>query len=230
MPNGDDENNNSQNVDEETAENGQGNNDNNSSANDGDGQNSDEGHDSSITDDELDAITDPDELRKMLKTTKGQNSKLFARIQDSKGLKLDKKTGKWVPKNKPQQNNNQNNNNSNGGQQSNKNDLTQDEMFLIIEAKVPREDISLVRDYARMNKVSIEDALKAPLVTGMLSERAEERTTADATNTGPSRGGQRKPNAVELLKNAESKGEIPEDDAAVGDLVEARLQKRIGNK
>lgn len=199
---------------------GQGSND--SSADDGDIK---DGSDSSNDDGgvkNLDDITDPDELREMLKGTRSQNTKLFARIQDGKGFRLDKKTGKWVPKTTQVQ--------SKPNKSESSDQISSQDLYVLIEAKVPKEDISEVIDYSKLKGISVEEALKSNVVKSILSERGEERTTANATSTGPTRRGSTKVSAGELLKKASETGEVPESDEDMGNLVEARLAQRIGNK
>ena len=107
-----------------------------------------------------------------------------------------------------------------------KNDsISQTDMYALIKADVPQEDISEVTEYATLKKISIADALKTTFVKTLLSGKAEERKTAEATNTNGSRRGNAQVSEDTLLGNA-SKGELPESDSDLDRLVEARLNKK----
>ncbi len=183
------------------------------------GDNDNNGGVDNSNNDDIDAITDIDELREKFKIKDTSNKKLYARLQDAKGLKLDKITGKWVPKTtqKVVVKNKSSNNEDN---------LSTDDAYTLIQANVPKEDVSIVKEYAKLNNKTIEEALSASLIIGMLAERKEERTTANATSTSGVRRSNTKPNQSELLRTANEKGELPEDDQAMGDLVEARLAQK----
>lgn len=199
--------------------------DTDASADDDKGGDNDEGSDESGDQGNVDDVTDPDELKEKLKKSNDANKKLFARLQDSKSLKLDKATGKWVPKEKK--------NSQDQGKKKpapKKDELTTRDLYALMDAKVPKQDIEEVQDYAKLKGITIEEALETSFVKARLETLAEERQTADAANTGPSRGGSTKPSKSEIRKNAQEKGELPDDQGAIEDLVESRLQERIGNK
>lgn len=105
----------------------------------------------------------------------------------------------------------------------NKNELSQMDMLAIIRSNVPDEDIAEVTDYAKLKGMSVAEALKTPTVKAILSERAEVRQSASAASTGPTRRGTSKVSDETLIRNAE-KGVMPESDADIERLIEARLQ------
>jgi hypothetical protein len=109
-------------------------------------------------------------------------------------------------------------------------DLSTEDLYALVEAKVPQEDISEVKEYARFKKISIGEALKSSIVRTTLEENAEKRKTAGATNTGTARRGTSKVSGEYLLKRAEEKGELPESDADMDRLIEARLKRNAGSK
>lgn len=107
-----------------------------------------------------------------------------------------------------------------------KSDLSSSDLYALMNAKVPEEDISEVSDYAKLKKVSIAEALKASVVKTILAERAEERATATATATGAQRRTTSKVSDETVLENA-SKGQVPDDDDGIDRLTEARLNAKI---
>lgn len=107
-----------------------------------------------------------------------------------------------------------------------KNDsISQTDLYVLIKANVPQEDIDDVKEYAALKKITIAEALKSNVIKTLLTQKAEERTTAEATNTNASRRGNAKVSGDTLLSNA-SKGELPESDEDLDRLVEARLEKK----
>lgn len=105
-------------------------------------------------------------------------------------------------------------------------DLSPKDLYALMEKKVPKEDVDDVVQYAKFSKISVESALESDFVTRLLADKAEKRATARATNTGSSRRGAGKPSGQSLLNNAISKGEIPDDDAELDALIDARLEQK----
>lgn len=103
-------------------------------------------------------------------------------------------------------------------------ELSTQDLYALMQANVPQEDIDDVREYATLKKISIADAIKAPIVKSILNEKAEERTVASAANVGSSKRGSGKIPDDVLLSRA-SKGELPENDADLERLV--RLRKGL---
>jgi len=102
--------------------------------------------------------------------------------------------------------------------------LTSKDTIALINAKVHEEDIDEVVEYARFKKISIADALKSSVVRASLSERSEQRSTAEATNTGRTRGSARvSPEA--LLGKAQKTGEIPDNPAELSAMLESRYSR-----
>lgn len=101
-------------------------------------------------------------------------------------------------------------------------DLSSTDLYALMGAQVPQEDVPEVRKAAKLLGVSIPDALKDDMVKGILATRLELRTTANATNTSPARPGAKKQSDEALLEDA-SKGVIPEKGSpAAEDLFWAR--------
>lgn len=113
-----------------------------------------------------------------------------------------------------------------GKDETPKNDsISQTDLYALIKENVPQEDISDITEYATLKKISIAEALKSNFVKTLLTQKAEERKTAEATNTGTSRRGNAQVSPETLLDKA-SKGELPESDSDLDRLVEARLEKK----
>lgn len=112
------------------------------------------------------------------------------------------------------------------GKKAEKPDLSTSDIYALMNAKVPEEDISEVSDYAKLKSISIAEALKSSVVRTILAERIEERATADATSTGAQR---RAPVKVsdDVVLNSASKGQLPEDDAGIERLTEARMNAKL---
>ena len=104
-------------------------------------------------------------------------------------------------------------------------DLSSSDMFSLIEAKVPQEDIEEVKDYAKLKGISITEALKASIVKTILEDKAEARNVADATNTGGGGQAPKRDSDEELLSNS-SKGVMPETDEGMARLVKLRQESK----
>jgi hypothetical protein len=99
--------------------------------------------------------------------------------------------------------------------------LSQTDLIAILKADIAEEDISEVTDYAKLKNISITEALKSSVVKTILSEKNEERKTANATATGNARRGSTKQTPSQLLDNAR-KGELPDSDEDLEKLIKAR--------
>lgn len=99
------------------------------------------------------------------------------------------------------------------------------DLYALMEAKVPEEDISEVEDYAKYKGISIAEALKTQAVRSILNEKSEMRNVASATNTGGSKRVGGRVSDETLLANA-SKGNFPESDADIDRLVKLQFRNR----
>jgi hypothetical protein len=88
---------------------------------------------------------------------------------------------------------------------------------------VPDEDVDEVIDYAKFKGISIAEAKKNPVMQTVLKTRAEERKTAEATNTSSTRRSSSKVSDEDLLDKL-SKNEVPEED--LDKAIAARLERR----
>lgn len=99
------------------------------------------------------------------------------------------------------------------------------DLYALMEAKVPEEDISEVEDYAKYKGISIAEALKTQAVRSILNEKAEMRNVAIATNTGSGKRVTGRVSDETLLANA-SKGNFPENDADIDRLVKLQFKRK----
>lgn len=99
------------------------------------------------------------------------------------------------------------------------------DIYALVEAKVPEEDISEVEDYAKYKGISIAEALKTQAVRSILNEKSEMRNVASATNTGGSKRVGGRVSDETLLANAE-KGNFPDSDAEIDRLVKLQFSKK----
>lgn len=88
-------------------------------------------------------------------------------------------------------------------------DLSPTDLYALMHAQVPPEDVPEVKKAAKLLEVSVADALKDDMVKAMLARNAEHRASAQAANTGSKRRSATKPSDTEILEKAK-KGELPE--------------------
>lgn len=86
------------------------------------------------------------------------------------------------------------------------------------------EDIDEVVEFATYKKISISEAINNPTLKAILSDRQEQRKSAQATNTGTSRKSTNTVSDETLLENAK-KGQMP-DEKDLDRLIDARLNRR----
>lgn len=108
-----------------------------------------------------------------------------------------------------------------------KNDLSQMDIIALVKADIADDDIDDIRDYARLKKISVKEALNSSVIKTLMAERKEERVTAQATSIGNNRAGSKAMTGNELLRKAEA-GEFPESDEEVEKLVNTRFGSRLG--
>lgn len=106
-------------------------------------------------------------------------------------------------------------------QSKSKGDLGSKDLYALMEAKVPQDDIDEVIDYAKFKGVSIQEALKTSFVKSTLSEKAEQRRIAESTNVGNTRRNSGKVSDDTIMSKA-SAGEMPDNDDDMMRLIKAR--------
>jgi len=100
--------------------------------------------------------------------------------------------------------------------------LDTDDIYALMEKKVPKEDIPEIRKYAKMEGISVTEALDSTIVKAILADKAEKRTTAEASNTGGSKRSSGKVTDESLLSNA-NKGILPESEKDMNRLAKLKL-------
>jgi hypothetical protein len=109
-------------------------------------------------------------------------------------------------------------------------DLSQKDLISLIKADVTEDDdIQEAIDYAKLKKVSVSEALKSNVLRSILDNNKEERATARATSVGNRRKGASYPSDESLLSKASS-GDLPNSDAEIARLVDARHKSKIRKK
>ncbi len=99
--------------------------------------------------------------------------------------------------------------------------LSTKDLYALMDAKVPQEDISLVEDFAKLKGISIGEALRSSTVKVLLNEESEKRHTASSTNVSNARRSSSKLSDEALISNATS-GRLPESDDDIARLMAAK--------
>lgn len=97
-------------------------------------------------------------------------------------------------------------------------ELSGKDLYALVEAKVPQDDVDEVLEYAKFKNIPVAKALESPVVKATLAHKAEVRKSAQATNTGPSSRGVTKASDDILLANAR-KGILPENEEDIQRLI-----------
>jgi hypothetical protein len=103
--------------------------------------------------------------------------------------------------------------------------LSAKDLLALKDANITADDLDEVQDYAAFRKVSLAEALQHPTLKTILAEKAEERRTAQATQTRSPRG-TAKSTGLDHLKRAEKTGEMPDDADAIRDMLQANIDRR----
>lgn len=105
-------------------------------------------------------------------------------------------------------------------------DLSTKDLYALMQANVPQEDVDEVAKAAKLLGKSVSEALQDSTVQAILKTREEYRKTAAATNTKNARPGAKGITDEEILSKA-AKGEIP---AAGSDEAQRLFWARRGGK
>ena len=102
--------------------------------------------------------------------------------------------------------------------------LSDIDLLYLGKTDIHEDDISEVRDYAKFKKISISEAHKA--LRGVLEQRAEERTTAQATQVKTTQKTSQGASSDTILDQAE-RGTLKMDtDEDIEKLADARMDRR----
>lgn len=108
---------------------------------------------------------------------------------------------------------------------SNQDGLSTKDVVYLAKADIHADDVDDVLTYAKKMGVSVSEAHK--FFKPILSERAEERKTASASHTKGGARGNSKVSGEELLRKAETTGEVPETAEGMQSVFEARQAKKF---
>lgn len=104
--------------------------------------------------------------------------------------------------------------------------LTPKDTVALMNAKVETEDIDEVVNWANFKKVPVAEAIKDPTLKTILAQRVEQRTTAQVTITKGGQHGASKETGEQILNKART-GQLPETDADMEKLTEARIASKL---
>ncbi len=105
------------------------------------------------------------------------------------------------------------------------NGLSPRDFLALKDSNITADDFDEVQDFAKYKGIPIAEALGHPTLKNILNDRAEERRTARATETKSPRG-LAKTSSEDMLRKAESSGEVPETMEGMRALAEARMARR----
>lgn len=107
----------------------------------------------------------------------------------------------------------------------NSNELSIMDAMLLSKANVELEDVDTVTKFAKMEGLTIAEALKNDELKAILNVRAEKKTVAQASHTGSSRRASNQISDDVLLAKA-SKGELPDSPEDIARLNRLRWGKK----
>ena len=105
-----------------------------------------------------------------------------------------------------------------------KDDLSTKELYALIEAKVPKEDVEFITQWAKFNKIGVVDALNQKEVKSILALKSEERTSAEVANTTGGRRVTTKDTGMDLV-NKFNQGQLPAEED-IEKMINARFEAR----
>lgn len=152
------------------------------------------------------------------------NKQLFARAKKAEGF--EQVEGKWV---KPAKSTTEQKTEATQTSKTAQETSSTEDLYALMGAKVPQEDIGEVKDYAKYKGISIAEALKSTVVVQLLADKAEKRNIAEATHTGGSRRTNGQVSDDALVINA-SNGKLPESDDDIARLAQARRDSKRPKK
>lgn len=99
--------------------------------------------------------------------------------------------------------------------------ISTSDIIALTRANIHEDDIADVQEYARFKGISVKDALNSSVIKTLLSENAEKRNVANATNTANVRRGPTQASEETLISKAQ-KGELPTNENDMIRLIKAR--------
>lgn len=107
--------------------------------------------------------------------------------------------------------------------------LSQKDVLALAKADIHEDDMDEVIEFAKFKKLPVSEALKNSTLKTILNEKTEERKTAAATQMRGGARGAQKTSSEDLLNQALA-GKVPDDDAGIEALAEARMKQKTGGK
>lgn len=137
------------------------------------------------------------EIADHAKKKDGDNKQLYARTKKAEGFEL--KDGKWIkPVAKVEEK-----------VVEAKDGLSQKDVIALVRGDIHDDDIESVQKFAKMEDITVSEALKNEDLKAILERRASVRKTADVTDTSKTRRTKTNPSGDTLVKEL-SEGKIPE--------------------
>ena len=171
-----------------------------------------------VQDENLNSETEDTEADEVdVEALQEQNKKLFARAKEAEA-KLKEKA-KVLPKEAPKEE----------PKEDKERKLSDSDIITLAKANIHDDDLPEVLDYARFKNMTVAQALKSPVIQSTLSTRAEERKTAEATQTRVTKKGAKTDNTADLTRKVLEKGEFPENlsDDDMEKLAEAAVRGNL---
>jgi hypothetical protein len=109
--------------------------------------------------------------------------------------------------------------------QGSKSELSTMEAMLIMKSNIDIQDVEAVTKFAKMEGISISEALKSDELRAIIAVKNEKRNVAEASHSGTSRRSSPKVSDDSLLANA-SKGILPDTDEDFHRLQELRSKRK----
>ena len=146
---------------------------------------------------------------------KQKNQELYEQLRKAKGF-VRNNEGKWVKKDTlkvaPKET-------------KVSEDVTRTELYSLVKANVPDEDVNEVVIYAKSHNLSVTEALKTPEVKAILKVKEDYRKTSEAANTRSSRYGTNKVSDEQILADA-SEGKLASPEV----MAEIRQKQRLAQR
>ena len=95
------------------------------------------------------------------------------------------------------------------------------DLYALSKANIDEDDISEVESFAKFKGISISEALKTSTLKAILMEKKENRSVAQASNTGTARRSSVK-QSDETLSERASKGDLPDSQDDIARLIKFR--------
>lgn len=103
--------------------------------------------------------------------------------------------------------------------------LSPADLLALMKAEVHEDDMGRVEKFAKMEGISIREALKSDELQAILSVQNEKRSTAKAANVSNVRRGPAAVSEDVLLSNA-ALGKLPDSDADIERLIAAKAKQK----